>query len=134
MDARALCTHQRTTWPQPTVFALAPALEATRPWRYAECVQLCLECGQRLLALRVDLRGAHRAGPIYRVVFDNRVIEGNSYRLEWYEGGVPTLVLQQSAGNGNPTFDVDPPVDCSTIKAGYEDDFPFALVRRSERG
>lgn len=126
-----LCAHRHTTWPQPSVFTLEPALQTTRTWRYAECEQLCTDCGQRLQALRVDLRGAHRQGPVYRIVFGSRILEGNSYRLEWTLGGVPTLILQQSTDPEAPVFDVQPSIECSAVDAAFEDDFPFALVRRS---
>lgn len=126
------CSHARRRWSGPAEFELRPALPVSRPWRYAEYRETCLDCGRELDRLRLDLRGRGRPGRLYRVLFDGRMREGDAYRLEAaVPGGAPLLVLSQSGGPGSPSFDVDPPIPCVAIVAAYEDDRPFALVRTS---
>ncbi|MGE5595668.1 MAG: hypothetical protein ACM3S1_06475 [Hyphomicrobiales bacterium] len=124
------CAHLARRWGEPAIFDLEPALPTTRSWRYADLREVCADCGQWLAGVRVDLRGDHPLRRLYRVIFGERVREGTGYRLQMQAAGPPLLVLNQSAGVGAPVFDVEPPIPCTEIDAAYEDDVPFALIRR----
>lgn len=135
MTAQQICPHTARSWTQPEEFVLRPAVHTGRGWRYAHVEQVCSDCGEPLRAFRVDLRGLESLGRHYRIVFEeNRVREGNGYRLVAARDEQPHIVLTQCASVAGPSFDVDPPIPCTAIVAAFEDDYPFALVREVTLG